>query len=75
MELTRKTGEVALAWALEQNPSPWGDHSRYVAKACENIAARCGGEYIPIKNRCRQAAIFLYNTSVMVPPPMTVSPS
>lgn len=42
MELTRNAAEVALNWALDQNPGPWGDHSRYVAKACENIAARCG---------------------------------
>lgn len=42
MELTRETAESTLNWALEQNPGPWGDHSRYVARACEIIAARCG---------------------------------
>lgn len=42
MELTRETADVILNWALEQNPGPWGDHSRYVARACENIASRCG---------------------------------
>ena len=43
MELTRKAAEAALKEAEKLNPGPWGDHSRYVAKACRNIAARCDG--------------------------------
>lgn len=43
MELTRRTAQQALAWAHEQNPGPWADHSRHVAIACENIALRCPG--------------------------------
>lgn len=42
MELTRETAEATLNWALKQNPGPWGDHSRYAAKACEWIAGHCG---------------------------------
>lgn len=41
MELTRQTAEQALAEASVTNPGPWTDHSRYVAKACENIASHC----------------------------------
>lgn len=41
MELTRQTAEQALQEASKSNPGPWVDHVRYVAKACENIAARC----------------------------------
>ena len=43
MEMTCKAAEAALNEAEILNPGPWGDHSRYVAKACRNIAARCGG--------------------------------
>lgn len=43
MELTRKAAEAALKEAEKLNPGPWGDHSRYVAKACRNIAACCDG--------------------------------
>ena len=28
--------------ASKLNPGPWTDHSRYVALACRNIAAKCG---------------------------------
>lgn len=42
MELTREIAENTLAWAESCNPGPWGDHSRYVAKGCEIVAARCG---------------------------------
>lgn len=42
MELTIKTAEETLAWALTQNPGPWGDHSRYVAEGCRLIAERAG---------------------------------
>lgn len=41
MKLTRQTAENALNEAALQNPGAWIDHSRYVAKACEHIAARC----------------------------------
>lgn len=37
----RKRAEEELGWAEGQNPGAWADHSRYVAIACENIAARC----------------------------------
>lgn len=39
--LNRQTAEEAIAEASKLNPGPWTDHSRYVAKACEAIAARC----------------------------------
>lgn len=41
MLLSRYTAESALEEALSQNPGPWGDHSRYVAQACQAIAHRC----------------------------------
>lgn len=41
MEPDRATAELALSKAFESNPGVWTDHSRYVAKACQNIAARC----------------------------------
>lgn len=41
MLLTRTIAEQALEYAHEQNSGPWADHARYVAMACENIAARC----------------------------------
>lgn len=43
MLLTRYTAEKALEEACIANPGPWGDHSRYVAQACEAIARRCPG--------------------------------
>lgn len=42
MELTIKNAEQLLTWALEQNPGPWGDHSRYVARGCRIVAESCG---------------------------------
>ena len=41
MELNIQTAELALQEASRSNPGPWVDHSRYVAEACRNIAARC----------------------------------
>ena len=41
MELTRRNAEFMLEKAIQSNPGPWADHSRYVATACENIAQRC----------------------------------
>ncbi len=41
MELTLQTANEALLAASKSNPGPWTDHSRYVAMACQNIAARC----------------------------------
>lgn len=41
MELTLQTANEALLEASRLNPGPWTDHSRYVATACQNIAARC----------------------------------
>ena len=43
MEWNRQTAEQALVDAEQANPGRWGDQSRYVAIACENIAARCEG--------------------------------
>lgn len=42
MELNLENANRTLAWALEQNPGPWGDHSRYVAQGCRIVAERCG---------------------------------
>ena len=41
MLLTGIAAEQALAEAARSNPGPWVDHSRYVAQACRNLAARC----------------------------------
>lgn len=41
MLLSRSIAEKALLYASQSNPGPWVDHSRYVARACENIAAHC----------------------------------
>ena len=41
MELNIPTAELALKEAAESNPGAWADHSRYVAKACKNIASHC----------------------------------
>ncbi len=41
MELTREAAESALKEAIVRNPGAWAEHSRYVARACERIAARC----------------------------------
>lgn len=41
MELTRTIAEKSLEAAWKSNPGPWAEHSRYVALACENIAACC----------------------------------
>lgn len=41
MELNRQNAELALMEASKSNPGAWVDHSRYVAKACQNIASRC----------------------------------
>lgn len=41
MELTLQTANEALLEASRLNPGPWTDHSRHVATACQNIAARC----------------------------------
>ena len=41
MELTQTIAESALFEAERRNPGPWGEHSRYVALACRNIAGRC----------------------------------
>lgn len=43
MKPDKKTAEDVLSWAAAQNPGPWEAHSRYVAQACEAIAARCPG--------------------------------
>ena len=39
---TIEEAQDLLKWAEEQNPGPWGDHSRYTALACKKIAMRCG---------------------------------
>lgn len=43
MEPDRNNAELALEEASRSNPGPWVDHSRHVARACENIALRCAG--------------------------------
>lgn len=39
---TREEAEALLAWAGEQNPGPWVEHSRTAARAAEGIAAAAG---------------------------------
>ncbi len=39
MKMNRENAEKELAKAALSNPGQWVDHSRYVAMACENIAA------------------------------------
>lgn len=41
MELSRQTAEAALQEAAQSNPGAWVEHSRYVAKACKNMAEHC----------------------------------
>lgn len=41
MRLNKQIAEQALREAAESNPGAWTDHSRHVAKACENIASHC----------------------------------
>ena len=43
MEPDRNNAELALEEASRSNPGPWVNHSRHVARACENIALRCAG--------------------------------
>ena len=43
MKPDRNAAELALEWAACSNPGLWVDHSRHVARACENIALRCAG--------------------------------
>ena len=38
----RKEAEQLLIWAHEQNPGPWADHSRVVARAAGTIAKQSG---------------------------------
>ena len=42
----RKRAEEELAWAGEQNPGIWVDHSNYVAMACEHIASRISERHL-----------------------------
>lgn len=42
MELDCKTAEAELEKASVSNPGAWTEHSRFVAKACQNIALHCG---------------------------------
>ena len=39
---TRNEAENLLIWAHGQNPGPWADHCRVVARAAETIAIKCG---------------------------------
>lgn len=39
---TRSNAEAILLKAQEQNPGPWADHSRVVARIAETIARECG---------------------------------
>lgn len=43
MKVDISIAEKALKEAEESNPGQWGDHSRYVALACRNIAQHCQG--------------------------------
>ncbi len=38
---SRQDAEALLQWANEQNPGPWAEHSRVVARVAETIARRC----------------------------------
>jgi len=38
---TIQEAEELLKWAEQQNPGPWGDHSRYAARASKKIAMKC----------------------------------
>ena len=40
---TKERAEAELRAAEALNPGAWAEHSRYAARACENIAARCPG--------------------------------
>lgn len=41
MNLNGKVAEMELEKAEQSNPGPWVEHSRFVAKACKNIAEHC----------------------------------
>ena len=41
VKLNIQTAELALREASEANPGAWADHSRFVAKACKNVASHC----------------------------------
>lgn len=41
MKLNCKIAELELKKAEKSNPGLWAEHSRYVAKACKNIALCC----------------------------------
>lgn len=43
MKLNYEIAEQALEKAGQSNPGAWVAHSKYVALACKNIAARCKG--------------------------------
>ena len=38
----RREAEELLAWGHEQNPAPWAEHSKTVARAAQTIASKCG---------------------------------
>lgn len=52
MMLDRERAELELEKAAKSNPGPWVDHSKYVAKACWNIAEKCD-------NLCEDTAYIL----------------
>jgi hypothetical protein len=39
---SRSEAEKLFAWAVEQNPEPWAEHCRVVARAAETIASKSG---------------------------------
>lgn len=39
---TRDDAKDILCWGASQNPGPWVDHSKNVARAAETIAKQCG---------------------------------
>lgn len=40
--LSREEAGKLLSWGGEQNPGPWTDHCKVVARAAETIAHKCG---------------------------------
>ena len=39
---TKTAADELLTWAHNQNPGPWADHCRVVARVAETIAQKCG---------------------------------
>ena len=37
----KREADELLTWGYEQNPAPWAEHSRVVARAAQTIASKC----------------------------------